>query len=64
MLRSADQNFAAGISGGFRDLCNKDMIGLEPVVDESDRTELHRMVEDHLRNIHGRGCPGGGILRP
>ena len=60
VLGPTGRNFAAGMSGGeayvldesgrFRDLCNTDMVDLEPVVEDSDRTELRRLIEDHLRH--------------
>ena len=59
VLGPTGRNFAAGMSGGeayvldekgrFRDLCNTDMVDLEPVVEESDRAALRRMIQDHLR---------------
>ena len=59
VLGPTGRNFAAGMSGGeayvldekgrFRDFCNTDMVDLEPVVEESDRATLRRMIEDHLR---------------
>ena len=58
VLGPTGRNFAAGMSGGeayvldedgrFRDLCNTDMVDLEPVAEESDRAALRRMIEDHL----------------
>lgn len=52
-------NFAAGMSGGiayvfdehnlFDQKCNLDMVDLETVVLESDKAELHSMIEKHFK---------------
>src|SRR5262249_30111622 len=53
------RNFAAGMSGGmafvldrerrFRDRCNRDMVELESMVDESDIWLVYGLVERHLQ---------------
>ncbi|MCA9515474.1 MAG: hypothetical protein KC635_11055, partial [Myxococcales bacterium] len=53
-------NFAAGMSGGmafvfdkdrsFAARCNRQMVDLEPMVDESDLWLVFAMLEDHVRN--------------
>ena len=58
VLGPTGRNFAAGMSGGvafvldeegrFDRLCNKDMVGLEPVESEEDVALLRGMVERHL----------------
>jgi glutamate synthase (NADPH/NADH) large chain len=58
VLGETGRNFAAGMSGGvafvldaagrFDVLCNKDMVGLEPVEGEEDTELLRGMVERHL----------------
>jgi glutamate synthase domain-containing protein 3 len=58
VLGETGRNFAAGMSGGvafvldvaerFEILCNKDMVGLEPVESEDDIELLRGMVERHL----------------
>jgi glutamate synthase domain-containing protein 3 len=58
VLGETGRNFAAGMSGGvafvldeagrFDVLCNKDMVGLEPVESEEDVELLRSMVERHL----------------
>jgi glutamate synthase (NADPH) large chain len=58
VLGPTGRNFAAGMSGGvafvfdeegrFDRLCNKDMVGLEPVESEEDIALLRGMVERHL----------------
>jgi glutamate synthase (NADPH) large chain len=58
VLGETGRNFAAGMSGGasfvldeagrFGILCNKDMVGLEPVESEEDIELLRGMVERHL----------------
>jgi glutamate synthase domain-containing protein 3 len=58
VLGPTGRNFAAGMSGGeafvldesgtFRGgLCNKDMVDLEEVVSEEDRSHLHRLLHEH-----------------
>ena len=59
VLGPTGRNFAAGMSGGeayvfdelgkFTDLCNPDMVDLEPVVEQQDREALSRLIEEHLR---------------
>ena len=58
VLGTTGRNFAAGMSGGiayvldedgsFSHRCNTDMVGLESVVEEEDRTLLHQLIEEHL----------------
>jgi glutamate synthase (NADPH/NADH) large chain/glutamate synthase (ferredoxin) len=58
VLGAIGRNFAAGMSGGvayvlaedgsFPSLCNVDMVGLEPVVEEEDRIVLRQLIEEHL----------------
>ena len=60
ILGRTGRNFAAGMSGGvayvwnpgggFEDLCNPDMVALEPMVSAADIAELRRMIEAHLRH--------------
>lgn len=56
ILGSTGQNFAAGMSGGiayiynvkgeFEEQCNKEMVDLDPVLDE-DRNELYQLISNH-----------------
>ena len=46
---SGGEAYVLDEKGRFGDLCNTDMVDLEPVVDESDRAALRRMIQDHLR---------------
>jgi glutamate synthase (NADPH/NADH) large chain/glutamate synthase (ferredoxin) len=58
VLGTTGRNFAAGMSGGvayvldedgsFSSRCNPDMVGLERVVEEEDRTLLRKLIEEHL----------------
>jgi len=58
VLGTTGRNFAAGMSGGiayvldeegsFSSRCNPDMVGLEPVIEEEDRTLLRQLIEEHL----------------
>jgi len=58
VLGPTGPNFAAGMSGGvafvldveerFEKLCNKDMVGLEPVESDDDVVLLRGMIERHL----------------
>ncbi|MDQ3590515.1 MAG: glutamate synthase-related protein, partial [Actinomycetota bacterium] len=58
VLGPTGPNFAAGMSGGvafvldeeerFEKLCNKDMVGLEPVESDDDIALLRGMIERHL----------------
>jgi glutamate synthase (NADPH) large chain len=58
VLGPTGPNFAAGMSGGvafvldeeerFEKLCNKDMVGLEPVESDDDIALLRAMIEHHL----------------
>jgi len=58
VLGPTGRNFAAGMSGGeayildesggFKDLCNMGMVGLESVVEEEDKAALRRLIEEHL----------------
>ena len=57
ILGAIGQNFAAGMSGGiayvynvkgdFEAQCNKEMIDLDPVLDE-DRNELYQLISNHF----------------
>ena len=58
VLGPTGRNFAAGMSGGeafvldesgaFRGgLCNKDLVDLEEVVSDEDRSHLHRLLHEH-----------------
>jgi glutamate synthase domain-containing protein 2/glutamate synthase domain-containing protein 3 len=57
-------NFAAGMSGGiafvldesqlFDTRCNLDMVDLEPVADENDKTLLHTLIGNHARYTQSR----------
>jgi len=59
VLGPTGRNFAAGMSGGvayvwnprggFADLCNSEMVELEPLEAEPDRTEVRELIERHLR---------------
>jgi glutamate synthase (NADPH/NADH) large chain len=59
VLGPTGRNFAAGMSGGtayvfdrdqtFRGNCNKEMVELESLVDESDLWLVYGMIEDHVR---------------
>jgi glutamate synthase (ferredoxin) len=54
------RNFAAGMSGGvayildekgvFPGLCNKEMVDLEPLVDDEDIAEVRGLIEAHVRH--------------
>ncbi len=54
------RNFAAGMSGGvayvldekgvFPGLCNREMVDLEPLVDDEDIAEVRRLIEAHVRH--------------
>jgi glutamate synthase domain-containing protein 3 len=46
---SGGEAYVLDESGQFRNLCNTDMVDLEPVADDKDRAALRRMIEDHLR---------------
>jgi glutamate synthase (NADPH/NADH) large chain len=56
ILGATGQNFAAGMSGGiayiynikgdFAGQCNKEMVDLDPVLDE-DRNELYQLMSNH-----------------
>ncbi|MPZ49350.1 MAG: glutamate synthase large subunit [Dehalococcoidia bacterium] len=58
VLGPTGRNFAAGMSGGeafvldeagrFASLCNTNMVDLEPVVDDDDKEDLRRLLEEHL----------------
>lgn len=58
VLGDTGRNFAAGMSGGiayvydvkgtFSTLCNKEMVDLDPVLEE-DTAELRKMIEDHYK---------------
>ncbi|MCB9735531.1 MAG: glutamate synthase large subunit [Deltaproteobacteria bacterium] len=60
VLGPTGRNFAAGMSGGmafvfdkdrsFAARCNRQMVDLEPMVDESDLWLVFAMLEDHVRN--------------
>jgi len=59
VLGATGRNFAAGMSGGeayvldehglFADLCNTEMVDLDPLIDVDDIDAVKRMIEDHLR---------------
>ena len=59
ILGRTGRNFAAGMSGGvayvwnpqgdFADLCNPEMVELEPLEAEPDRAEVRELIERHLR---------------
>ena len=59
VLGPTGRNFAAGMSGGmafvldrerrFRDRCNREMVELESLVDESDIWLVYGLVERHLQ---------------
>ena len=58
VLGPTGRNFAAGMSGGeayvldehgaFANLCNREMVGLEPVEDAADEQALRQLIERHL----------------
>ena len=58
ILGRTGRNFAAGMSGGvayvwnphgdFADLCNPEMVALEPLEEDPDRTEVRELIERHL----------------
>jgi len=58
VLGPTGRNFAAGMSGGeayvldergvFASLCNQDMVDLEAVAAEEDKTNLRRLLEEHF----------------
>ena len=58
ILGRTGRNFAAGMSGGvayvwnphgeFADLCNPEMVELEPLEAEPDKTEVRELIERHL----------------
>ena len=60
VLGKTGRNFAAGMSGGFafimdedgsfNRLCNLEMVDLEPVVEEEDRTTLRQLIQEHLES--------------
>ncbi len=60
ILGATGRNFAAGMSGGvayvldekgvFPSLCNTEMVGLEAIETEEDISELHSLIENHMRN--------------
>jgi len=64
VLGPTGRNFAAGMSGGtafvfdrdrnFADHCNKAMVDLESMVDESDLWLVYAMIEDHVRYTDSR----------
>jgi glutamate synthase (NADPH/NADH) large chain len=57
-LGRTGRNFAAGMSGGtafvfdkshrFRDLCNLEMVDLEPMITDSDIWLVYGLIEDHV----------------
>ncbi|UII21933.1 glutamate synthase large subunit [Fulvivirga ligni] len=59
VLGPTGKNFAAGMSGGiayvydvngqFDQLCNKGMVGLDPL-EEEDKTQLSQMLENHVKH--------------
>jgi glutamate synthase (NADPH/NADH) large chain len=78
VLGQTGRNFAAGMSGGVAfvldeggrlgELCNKDMVGLEPVESDEDRALLRGMVERHLEwtgsGVAGRVLEGWEEILP
>jgi glutamate synthase (ferredoxin) len=65
ILGQTGRNFAAGMSGGIayvldetgdfkKHRCNKEMVDLEPVTDERDVEELHRLIRDHVAYTQSR----------
>jgi glutamate synthase (NADPH/NADH) large chain len=60
ILGPTGRNFAAGMSGGmafvldrerqFRERCNREMVELESLVDESDLWLVYGLIENHLRH--------------
>ena len=66
VLGTTGRNFAAGMSGGiayvldedgsFASRCNRDMVALEPVTEEEDKTMLRKLVEEHLRYTKSRSA--------
>ncbi|PKN57525.1 MAG: glutamate synthase large subunit [Deltaproteobacteria bacterium HGW-Deltaproteobacteria-14] len=64
VLGPTGRNFAAGMSGGtafvfdkdrsFADFCNRAMVDLESMVDESDLWLVYAMLEDHVRYTDSR----------
>jgi glutamate synthase (NADPH/NADH) large chain len=59
VLGRTGRNFAAGMSGGmafvfdrdgeFQRRCNREMVELESLIDESDIWLVHDLVENHVR---------------
>ena len=59
VLGATGRNFAAGMSGGiawvfdpqgaFPELCNREMVDLDPVADVEHETELKTLIEKHLQ---------------
>jgi glutamate synthase (NADPH/NADH) large chain len=59
VLGATGRNFAAGMSGGtayvldengsFSSRCNQDMVALEPVTEEEDKTTLRKLIEEHMQ---------------
>ena len=65
VIGATGRNFAAGMSGGlayvydgptngyaggqFPKLCNKDMVGLDPLADDADKATVRRLLENHLK---------------
>ncbi|HAL47631.1 MAG: glutamate synthase large subunit [Chloroflexi bacterium] len=59
VLGATGRNFAAGMSGGeayvldehgrFADLCNKEMVDLDPLIDVDDVVAVKSLIGDHLR---------------
>ena len=69
-LRSTGRNFAAGMSGGiafvydedatFASRCNREMVDLESLLDESDLHLVYGMIAEHVR--HTNSTVGQRIL--
>jgi len=60
ILGQVGKNFAAGMSGGtayvlaedkdkFADLCNQEMVLLEPLSDERELAEVKKLIENHVQ---------------
>ena len=64
VLGGTGRNFAAGMSGGFAYIldedgtfatrCNREMVDLEPVVDEDDLVTLRGLIQQHLEHTGSR----------
>ena len=64
VLGGTGRNFAAGMSGGFAYIldedgtfatrCNREMVDLEPVVDQDDLVTLRGLIQQHLEHTGSR----------